>query len=298
MAPTFFDKKGKIIYFASSREESFGSKRDLITGHKFMDIFMASFDEKGNPTIVKSVDNSGIINTSQNEGSVCFDSKRKTMYFTRCPNPSVSSLGCDIWKADLIGEEFENPTKIVLKQSDDISVGHPCLTEDGNMLIFASDMKQNSKGEKSYGGKDLWYVLYDKKNKTWESVPHNMGAEINTFANELFPSLGPKGELYFASEGHLSIGGLDIFVAQKDLTENKWSGIKNLGHPINSIGNDFGLCTVDGKSGFFSSERKTSSSSEYTSDIWSFSVPPNLYDLKVVVYEAGSKGKKNWRSKG
>lgn len=292
MAPTFSDKKGKIIYFASSREESFGSKRDLITGHKFMDIFMASFDEKGNPTIVKSVDNSGIINTSQNEGSVCFDSKRKTMYFTRCPNPSVSSLGCDIWKADLIGEEFENPTKIVLKQSDDISVGHPCLTEDGNMLIFASDMKQNSKGEKSYGGKDLWYVLYDKKNKTWESVPHNMGAEINTFANELFPSLGPKGELYFASEGHLSIGGLDIFVAQKDLTENKWSGIKNLGHPINSIGNDFGLCTVDGKSGFFSSERKTSSSSEYTSDIWSFSVPPNLYDLKVVVYEAGSKGKK------
>ncbi len=292
MSPSYADKKSKTIYFSSSREESFGAERDLITGHKFMDIFMAVYDDKGNPTVVRSVDTKGVINTSENEGPLCFDAKKKTMYFTRCPNENKMNLGCDIWRADLIGEEFENPIKIVLKQSDDISVGHPCLTEDGNMLIFASDMKQNLKGEKSYGGKDLWYVLYDKKNKTWESDPHNMGGEINTFANELFPSLGPKGELYFASDGHSGIGGLDIFISQREGTENKWFGIKNLGSPINSSGNDFGLCTVDGKSGFFSSERKTSSSSEYTTDIWSFSVPPNLFDLKVIVYEAGSQGKK------
>ena len=292
MAPSFADKKSKVIYFATSRDESFGSARDLIIGHKYMDIFMATYDEKGNPADVKSIDTKGIINTSQSEGSVCFDSKRKTMYFTRCPNPSKVSLGCDIWKVDVNGEEFENPTKLILKTADSISVGHPCITEDGNMLIFASDMMMNSKGEKSYGGKDLWYVLYDKKNKVWESEPHNLGSEINTFSDELFPSLSPKGDLYFASNGHVGIGGLDIFVAQRDGVENKWNNIKNMGYPINSIGNDYGICIIDSKSGFFTSERKTSSSNEYTADIWSYSVPPNLFDLKVVVYEAGNKTKK------
>ena len=292
MAPSFADKKSKVIYFATSRDESFGSARDLIIGHKYMDIFMATYDEKGNPADVKSIDTKGIINTSQSEGSVCFDSKRKTMYFTRCPNPSKVSLGCDIWKVDVNGEEFENPTKLVLKTADSISVGHPCITEDGNMLIFASDMMMNSKGEKSYGGKDLWYVLYDKKNKVWESEPHNMGSEINTFSDELFPSLSPTGDLYFASNGHIGIGGLDIFVAQRDGVENKWNNIKNMGYPINSIGNDYGICIIDSKTGFFTSERKTSSSNEYTADIWSYSVPPNLFDLKVVVYEAGNKTKK------
>ena len=253
MAPSFADKKSKVIYFATSRDESFGSARDLIIGHKFMDIFMATYDEKGNPSDVKSIDTKGIINTSQSEGSVCFDSKRKTMYFTRCPNPSKVSLGCDIWKVDVNGEEFENPTKLVLKTADSISVGHPCITEDGNMLIFASDMMMNSKGEKSYGGKDLWYVLYDKKNKVWESEPHNMGSEINTFSDELFPSISPTGDLYFASNGHIGIGGLDIFVAQRDGVENKWNNIKNMGYPINSIGNDYGICIIDSKSGFFTS---------------------------------------------
>ena len=292
MAPSLADKKGKVIYFATSRDESFGSATDLIIGHKFMDIFMATYDEKGNPSDVKSIDTKGIINTSQSEGSVCFDSKRKTMYFTRCPNPSKVSLGCDIWKVDVNGEEFENPIKLNLKTSDSISVGHPCITKDGNMLIFASDMMMNSKGEKSYGGKDLWYVLYDKKNKVWESEPHNLGPEINTFSDELFPSISPEGNLYFSTSGHVGIGGLDIFVAQRVGVENKWDNVKNLGYPINSIGNDYGICVIDSKTGFFTSERKTSSNSGYTSDIWSYSVPPNLFDLKVVVYEAGNKTKK------
>ena len=76
MAPAFFDKKGKVIYFGSSRDESFGSGRDPITGEKYMDIFVATYDESGNPTGVKSIDNEGVINTNQNEGTVCFDSKK------------------------------------------------------------------------------------------------------------------------------------------------------------------------------------------------------------------------------
>jgi Tol biopolymer transport system component len=72
-------------------------------------------------------------------------------------------LGCDIWQVDVVADEFENPIKLNLKSSDSISVGHPCISEDGSMLIFASDMVMKSKGVKSYGGKDLWYVLFDKK---------------------------------------------------------------------------------------------------------------------------------------
>ncbi|MFM1914412.1 MAG: hypothetical protein RLZZ531_81 [Bacteroidota bacterium] len=292
MSPSYGDKKGKIIYFGTSRDEATGTDRDPISGQKYMDIYSAEYDVNGNPTNVKSIDTKGVVNTTQNEGNACFDSKKKTLYFTRCPNAEKQDLGCEIWKADFGGEDFENPEKITLKLNDTISVGHPCLSPDDMMLIFASDMKESPNGEKSFGGRDLWYVTYKKREKVWDSIPHNMGSMFNTAGNELFPSIGSKGQLYFASDGLPGIGGLDIFVAQKDLDSNKWSGTRNMGVPFNSQGNDYGLCDFDGRTGFFTSERKTSSSNEYTSDIWSYSIPPNLYDLRVVVYESGKKTKK------
>jgi peptidoglycan-associated lipoprotein len=292
MSPSFGDKKGKTIYFGTSRDEATGADRDPISGQKYMDIYSAEYDVNGNPTNVKSIDTKGVVNTTQNEGTACFDSKKKKLYFTRCPNAEKMDLGCEIWTADLSGEDFENPMRISLKTNDTVSVGHPCLSPDDMMLIFASDMTQSANGEKSFGGRDLWYVTYDKRSKMWDSVPHNMGAMFNSAGNELFPSIGPKGQLYFASDGLPGIGGLDIFVAQREGEENKWSGTKNMGVPFNSQGNDYGMCDLDGRSGFFTSERKTSSSSEYTSDIWSYSIPPNLYDLRVIVYESGKKTKK------
>ena len=135
-------------------------------------------------------------------------------------------------------------------------------------------------------------MKYNKKEKIWDSIPKNMGPIFNTGGNELFPSLGPKGQLFFASDGHPGIGGLDIFSAEKVGTENKWINPKNIGTPFNSPGNDYAMCDFDGKSGFFTSERKTNTSVEYTPDIWSYNVPPNLYDLRVVVYELGNKNKK------
>ncbi|MCX8485787.1 MAG: OmpA family protein, partial [Crocinitomicaceae bacterium] len=292
MAPSFGDKKGKTIYFGTSRDEATGADRDPISGQKYMDIYSAEYDVNGNPTNVKSIDTKGVVNTTQNEGTACFDSKKKKLYFTRCPNAEKMDLGCEIWTADLSGEDFENPMRISLKTNDTVSVGHPCLTPDDMMLIFASDMTESANGEKSFGGRDLWYVTYDKRSKMWDSVPHNMGAMFNSAGNELFPSIGQKGQLYFASDGLPGIGGLDIFVAQREGEENKWAGTKNMGVPFNSQGNDYGMCDFDGRSGFFTSERKTSSSNEYTSDIWSYSIPPNLYDLRVIVYESGKKTKK------
>ncbi len=293
MAPSLMDKKGKIIVFSSSREESTGEKRDPISGEKYMDLYVAEYDVNGNPTNVKSLDTKGVVNTTQNEGSAIFDSKRKNIFFTRCPNAEKMDLGCQIWTAVYNGEDFEDPQQIYLAKSDTISVGHPCLSPDDQMLIFASDMKNNGKGENSFGGRDLWYVTFNKKSKTWDSTAHNMGPMFNTVGNELFPSIGPNGQLYFASDGLPGIGGLDIFVAQKEEgATNKWTAVKNMGFPFNSESNDYAMSDFDGKSGFFTSERKTTSNQEYAPDIWSFNTPPNLFDLRVTVYESGKKSKK------
>jgi len=144
-------------------------------------------------------------------------------------------------------------------------------------LIFASDMKQSPNSEKSFGGRDLWYVNFDKRTKMWDSVPHNMGAMFNSAGNELFPSIGPNGQLYFASDGLPGIGGLDLFVAEQVAGENKWTAVKNMGYPFNSQGNDYAMSDFDGKSGFFTSERKTTSNQEYAPDIWSFTTPPKPF---------------------
>ncbi len=292
MAPSFMDKKGKVIVFSSSRDESTGAQRDPISGEKYMDLYIAEYDVNGNPTNVKSLDTKGVVNTTQNEGSATFDSKRKNIYFTRCPNAEKMDLGCEIWTAVMNGEDFDDPRKITLTISDTISVGHPCLSPDDQMLIFASDMRQSPNGEKSFGGRDLWYVNFDKRTKMWDSIPRNMGPMFNTAGNELFPSIGPNGQLYFASDGLPGIGGLDLFVADQVAGENKWTGVKNMGYPFNSQSNDYAMSDFDGKSGFFTSERKTSSNQEYAPDIWSFTTPPNLFDLRVTVYESGKKSKK------
>ena len=289
MSPTFADKKGYKIFFSSSREESFGAERDPITGEKYMDIFVAEFDKNGDPTGFRSIDGEdgdGIVNTSENEGSVCFDRKFKKMYFTRCPNKEKMHLGCNIWSVDINDGEFSNPIKMNLKNDESVSVGHPCLTSDGKMLIFASDM-ESSGGDKSFGGRDLWYVTYDKKSKLWDSIPKNMGSKYNTSGNELFPSIGKSGRFFFASDGHKGIGGLDIFYCMPDTNSaNAWLEPKNMGYPINSPSNDYDI-TDRGRNGYFTSERGLTSG-QNSPDIWSYSVPPNLFDLRVIVHEFGS----------
>lgn len=289
MAPTFAGKKGLKIYFSSSRDESVGSGRDPITGEKYMDIYVAEFDKNGDPTNVSSIDEDGIVNTSKSEGSVCFDKKFKTMFFTRCPDEANMQLGCDIWTVNIVEGKFVEPMKMNLKRDEKVSVGHPCLSLDGKKLIFASDMK-SSGGDQSFGGRDLWYITYDKKAKAWDSVAKNMGSAYNSPGNDLFPSIGKNGEFFFASDGHKGIGGLDIFICQPAEESNTWGAPKNMGYPINSPSNDYAIASR-GKKGYFTSERRLSND-QNAPDIWSYSVPPNLYDVKVIVHEFGNKNKR------
>jgi outer membrane protein OmpA-like peptidoglycan-associated protein len=146
---------------------------------------------------------------------------------------------------------------------------------DGKYLIFASDMAGG------YGGRDLWYTEYDKKSDSW-STPKNMGPEINTKGNELFPSFGLDGGLIYATDGMPGMGGLDIFKAKRVGEDNKWVEPTNLGSPINGPNNDYALIEVTERLGYFTSERK-SVNGEYNPDIYSYVMPPNVFSLKVNV---------------
>lgn len=284
MSPVFADRKETKLYFVSSRPGSTGSETDPISCENYMDIWVSELDKKGNWGEPKLVDNTGVINTEAHEGSVCFDGRGKVMFFTRCPNMKKQNLGCDIWMSNAKGkDQWDTPEKLNLKSHDSVSIGHPAVSDDGKFLVFASDMPGG------FGGRDLWYTTYDKK--TGWATPKNMGPEVNTAGNELFPSFGKDGSLYFATDGMAGLGGLDVFRADQVGEEMKWENPKNLGFPINSENHDYGLYELTDRKGYFTSERKDPNGN-YNPDIYMYELPPNIFDLKVIVSELGDKTKK------
>lgn len=285
MSPVFADRKESKLYFASSRPGSTGSKTDPISCENYMDIWVSEKDKKGNWLEPKLADASGLINTEAHEGSVAFDGRGKTMFFTRCPNMKKQNLGCDIWMSVAKSkDEWDVPEKLNLKSNDSsVSVGHPCVSDDGKFLVFASDMPGGM------GGRDLWYTTLDKK-AGW-AAPKNMGPEVNTVGNELFPTFGKDGSLYFSTDGMPGLGGLDLYKATQVGAEMKWENAKNLGFPINSENNDYGLYEETESKGYFTSERKDPNG-KFNPDIYSYEIPPNIYDLKVIVSEVADKSVK------
>ena len=287
MAPMFADRKETKMYFASSREGSTGNASDPISCEKYMDIWVSELDKKGNWGEPRLADVSGLINTEAHEGSATFTGNGKTMFFTRCPNENKQNLGCDIWMAELKGKnEWSDTMRLKLKPdgADSITVGHPCVSDDGKFLIFVSNLPGG------YGGRDLWYSEWDKKLKGW-GAPKNMGPEVNTKGNELFPTFAKNGDLLFATDGLPGLGGLDIFRAKKVVDAMKWENPANLGYPINSENNDYSLYELTDRKGYFTSERKDPNG-KFNADIYMYELPPNLFDLKVIVSEVGNASKK------
>jgi peptidoglycan-associated lipoprotein len=283
MSAVFGDRKESKLYFSSSRPGSVGTLNDPRSCENYMDIWVTQKDKKGNWGEPFPI-NGELINTEDNEGAVCFDGRNKLMFFTRCPNEKNTHLGCEIWVSDAKGKDFwDEPRRLLIKPNDSVSVGHPCASDDGKYLVFVSDQAGG------YGGKDLWYSTYDKKKDEW-SRPENLGPEINTAGDELFPTFGKDGDLFFSSNGLPGMGSLDIFKATKVGEEYKWENPTNVGAPINSETADFSLYELDERSGYFTSERK-SENGTYKSDIYSYYLPPNLYDLRIVITELGDKDK-------
>lgn len=273
---TFSEKKDDEVVFSSSRSGASGSDADPKTGESFMDLFTAKRDKKGKWSNPVPLNNT--INTTSNEGASCFDDKKSDMYFTRCIYDKDDRFGCDIYIAKKSGQNYQAAELIPLidRTIDDTShVGHPFLTNDEQYLLFASNMHGG------YGGRDIYYVQYDKKNKTW-GKPVNAGPSINTAGDEMFPYIHADGSLYFSSNSHGSLGGLDIYKAPKT-GEMKWGKPENLQYPINSSSDDFSIIfEKDKDQGFFTSNRPGGKGKD---DIWSFKLPPIEFCLKATVYD-------------
>lgn len=273
---TVIGPRGTEMYFSSSRAGSSGELVDPITGQNYMDIWVTTIDKKNNwgqPQPLPAP-----VNTGDNEGTMCFDSRGKTMWFTRCPSEEKMRLGCDIYMAEMKSGNFDEPVLLKLKDHDSTNVGHPCISPDGKTLIFVSDMAGG------YGGLDLWICVYDKRSESW-SLPVNMGPGVNTPGNDCFPTWGPNNELFYASDGLVGLGGLDIYKATRVGEENKWEKPTNLGFPMNSCRDDYHIIfTESGKieRGFISSNRN-GSKGENSQDIWDFYLPPVLVDVDIIV---------------
>ena len=279
-APTFADRKNSELIFSSSRAGSTGEIEEQRTGEGRTDLWITVRDKKGKwgePTPLPAP-----VNTEDNEGAAIFNRKGDVMFYTNCPNEKKQNLGCDIYEVERKSGKWGTPVKMKLKNADSVSVGHPALTNDDMSMIFASDM------EGGQGGKDLWMVTYDKREKTW-SDPVNLGPKINTAGDDMFPFIAEDGSLYYSSDGLLGMGGLDMYKATVVGTEKKWENPINLGYPMNSPQHDFGIVFEAENKGFFTSNRVGGKGRD---DLYSFTVPPLLYGLKVTVLDAASKEKK------
>ncbi|HLW29909.1 MAG TPA: OmpA family protein [Brumimicrobium sp.] len=279
MAPAISNRLGNAIVFGSTRNAPVGRGKDPITGEGYFNIWEAEKERSGNWTAPKLFE-ADSLNTEHNEGTLVFDGRFRNIYFTRCPSIFKKDVGCQIWTAEKKGRAFGIPEKLPFAPHDTVSVGHPLPNEDGSALIFSSDM------DGGFGGRDLWYSEYDRRAKTW-SKPVNLGPEINTPGDELFPTFALNGDLLFSSTGHKGLGGLDIFRAAKTDDPKKFEKPKNLGTPLNSDANDYHLTEIDKRNGFFTSNRTGSVGTRNLPDIWSYELPPNLFDLKVIITEVG-----------
>lgn len=275
--PAFADKKNEMVVYTSTRPGATGAETDQIIGESFSDLFTSSRDRLGKWS--EPVKLPITINTEGNEGAPIFNAKRSVMYFTRCPMEKKKVYGCDIWMSKKVGNNYSEPVILALRpeKNDTITIGHPALTKEEDALIFASDMK----GPGHKGGKDLYIVKLDK-----DGVPTgaatNLGADINTAKDDMFPFVRNDGSLYFSSTGRPGMGGMDIYRAEKSGV-NTWSAVDNMRSPINSSSDDFGIAFEgDEERGFFTSNRAGGKGQD---DIWRFFLPDMIFGLQGTAYD-------------
>ncbi len=257
---------------------------DLKSGETYLELFYSEMDPNGVPQ--KRENYSLEINSELNEGPLTFSRQGDRIYFTR--NNILKGIAkkntrgqnvLKIFEATRGDYDWENVRELAFN-NDDFSCMHPALSPDGKKLFFASNMPGG------YGGMDLYFV--EQIGNSW-SKPINLGAEINTEKNEVFPFFHESGLLFFASDGPKGFGGLDLFLI--DISGRKWGKALNLGEPFNSVNDDFGLAlTTDGKKGYFSSNREGGAGKD---DIYYFEAPlgirgmeiPDLIPVLMTVYD-------------
>ena len=237
------------IIFTSSRNGATGGEKEGITGQEFSDFWSSKQDRKGEWSTPVLADEGENINTDDSDGAGFMNSGYSKLYFTRCEAGEHRKNGCKIMVASKSGGSFSKaqPVEIATVDTLDI-VGHPTLSADELILYFSAERKGG------FGGKDLW-VSTRKSNTEPFGRPFNLGENVNTSGDEVFPYLRNDTTLYFSSNGHGGMGGLDVFVSTID-TAGSWGKPVNLKYPMNSTGDDFAICFhPTQEKGFISSNR-------------------------------------------
>lgn len=272
--PAFSDRNGSAVYFSSTRNSGTGGQMSGITGTKPGDIYCLKKDEKGHWKSPEAAE--GELNSEWDEGAACFTEDGNTMYFTVCRSDPQYPRMAEIWTSTRNDAKWGKPQALKITADTLSSYAHPALSPDGKWLYFVSDMPGG------YGGYDLWRASVVGGHGI--GVVENLGPEINTPGNEMFPAFRPSGELYFSSDGREpNLGGLDLYRAKEDTLTKHWE-VAHLPYPMNSNGDDFGI-TFEGlhNRGFFSSNR--ASAGREWDKIYSFSFPEILLSVKGWVYE-------------
>lgn len=274
-APCFSDKKYQTLVITSNRDGSKGGQ-DLNTGFNKSDLFETKLDKNGKwstPTLLPPA-----ISTDVNEGRGWVSKKGDMIFFTRCPEEKGMENKCALYMAKKQGSTWGEATRLPFS-NDTITFAHPTLSSDGKVLYFASNMNGG------YGKLDIWSCTYDVKTNSW-GQPKNAGPTVNTEGMEVYPSISDDGKkLYFSSDYHPGLGGLDIFTAEVGPDGKTNKPVENLKYPLNGSYDDFGI-VFEGKKnrGYFTSNREGGKGDD---DIWSFSLPPLTFNAKGTVFSEG-----------
>ena len=236
------------------------------------DIYWSKKDEKGVWQRPEPVE--GELNTAFDEGACSFSPDGKTMYLTVCRTDPQWPRMAEIWTATRTDAAWAKPQLLKITGDTLSSYAHPAVSPDGRWLYFTSDLPGG------YGGLDLWRARFDGHGI---GLVENLGPDINTAGNEVFPAFRPSGELYFSSDGFGGLGGLDLYAAVEDTVSHRWT-VRHLPAPMNSNGDDFGI-TFEGlhNRGYFSTSRTTGGRG--WDKIFEFSYPEVLQTVKGWVYE-------------
>ncbi|TDW52013.1 outer membrane protein OmpA-like peptidoglycan-associated protein [Flavobacterium sp. 270] len=259
-ATYFMDK----IVFTSARDTTkFSEKLYTWNNQPFLNLYLAERNPADGSLFNETLFLANVM-TKYHEATASFDSSGKTIYYSTnivkknklvVDENKINNF--QIIKGDIVNNKLENPQKVAF-DSDEYSVGHPYLSEDGRWLFFASDMPGG------YGETDLYYAKIAADGTM--SSPVNLGPKINTFGNEVFPFFR-NGVLYFSSDGHYGWGDLDVYESTM-MSDGSFSTPRNLGAPINSNKDDFSfVLDKAGVYGYVSSNRAGGKGDD---DIYSF----------------------------
>ena len=256
------------LYFTSTRNQAQGDEYSGITGSKNADIFLSQKDDKGKWSKPQTIDSE--LNSAMDEGACCFSPDGKTMYLTLCKTDPNYPRYATIAVSNRSDASWSKPTELMISKDTLSSFAHPAVSPDGEWLYFVSDMPGG------LGGFDIWRCRLLGKDL---GAPENLGEPVNTPGDEMFPTFRPNGDLYFSSDGHPGLGGLDLFF----LSAGEEKQIKHLGFPMNSQGDDFGM-TFEGKrnQGYFCSNRGDTRGYDH---LYSFYNPEIVQTVKGWVYE-------------